>query len=158
MHRALRTLTLGGVLAVAVPIASLSAQATDPAIGTWRLNLAKSKLDPGPPPRRLTVTYELAGPEVTITAKGVDAQGEPIDLHFTARYDGKDYPVIGSPDYDTTALKRINAFRAQGVRRKSGTVVQTFTRVIAKDGKSYTLTTKGTNGQTIHDVAVYDKQ
>jgi hypothetical protein len=30
-------------------------------IGTWKLNLAKSKFDPGPPPKTFTVKIETSG-------------------------------------------------------------------------------------------------
>ena len=31
---------------------ALSAQAADPIVGTWKLNVSKSKYDPGPAPER----------------------------------------------------------------------------------------------------------
>jgi hypothetical protein len=55
MHSRWRTLTLGVVLALGAvlgaDIANLSAQASDPRIGTWMLNVAKSKYSPGPAPQ-----------------------------------------------------------------------------------------------------------
>ena len=43
--------------------------------------------------------------------------------------------------------------------KKDGKVVQTLTRVVAKDGKSFTATSKGTNakGEAIYNVLVWDK-
>ncbi|MFN2445701.1 MAG: hypothetical protein ABR606_09005 [Vicinamibacterales bacterium] len=56
--------------------------------------------------------------------------------------------------------KRIDAYTVEFTREKGGKVVQTGTNVVAKDGKSRTVTTKGTNaqGQQISNVAVYEKQ
>jgi hypothetical protein len=155
----LRTLTLGGVLAVIVPIANLSGQATDPAAGTWELNLEKSKFSPGPPPKSLTRTYEVTRAGVKYTAKGIDADGKPTLVQFTAKYDGKDYPVTGSPDFDAISLKRIDAFKSEATLKKAGKVVQTITRVVSQDSETLTLTVKGTNakGQTVNDVLVFDK-
>lgn len=160
MHRFLRTLTLGGALAVVVPIASLAAQAADPAAGTWELNLAKSKFSPGPPPKSLTRTFEATAAGVTYSAKGIDADGKPTLIEYTAKYDRKDYPVTGSPNFDAISLKRINASKAVATLKKAGKVVQTSTRVVSKDGKTLTLTTKGRNakGQRVNDVMVFDKQ
>ena len=160
MHPLLRTLTLGGVLAVVVPIGSLSAQATDRAAGTWELNLTKSKFSPGPPPKSLTRTFEATAAGVTYSAQGIDADGKPTLVEFTAKYDGKDYPVTGSPNFDAISLKRIDASKAAATLKKAGKVVQTSTRVVSKDGKTLTLTVKGTNpkGQTVNDVMVFDKQ
>ena len=38
-----------------------AAQSKDPFVGTWRLNVAKSKYSPGPAPKSQTATYEAAG-------------------------------------------------------------------------------------------------
>jgi len=66
MHSRWRTVTLGVVLALGAvlgaDIANLSAQASDPRIGTWKLNVAKSKYNPGPAPQALTVNVEPLGP------------------------------------------------------------------------------------------------
>src|SRR5215475_10775070 len=97
---------VGGVVAFLavclVATSSLSSFAqTDPIIGTWKLNLAKSKLSPGPPPKSQTLTYEAVGQGVKVTVKGTDAEGKLIDIQSTANYDGKDYPVTGNPNWDT---------------------------------------------------------
>src|SRR5215470_17760684 len=96
---------VGGVVAVlAVCLVVMSPLSgftqTDPFIGTWKLNLAKSKYSPGPSPKSQTVTHEAVGQGVKFTAKGTDAEGKPIDFQFTANYDGKDYPVTGNPIFD----------------------------------------------------------
>src|SRR6266852_758984 len=141
MRLFLRTLRLGSLLAVLVPVVSLNAQATDPTLGTWKLNVAKSKYTPGPPPRSLTVTFEATdatGKGVKVTTAGIDAQGNPTGTQYTANYDGKDYPVTGSPDYDAVTLKRIDAWTVEMTRKKGGKVVQTVGRVVSKDGTQYT--------------------
>jgi hypothetical protein len=159
MERFSRTLTLVIALAV-LAVVGLHAQPNDPAVGTWKLNVAKSKYEPGPAPKSLTVTIEPSGPGVKVTTKGVDAQGNPIETSYTANYDGKDYPVAGQPDWDAIALKRIDASTVEMSRKKAGKVVQTVTRVVSKDGKVYTSTAKGTNakGETINNVLVFEKQ
>jgi hypothetical protein len=156
---------VGGVVAfLAVclfAMSSLSSFAqTDPIIGTWKLNLAKSKYSPGPPPKSLTLTYEAVGQGVKVTVKGTDAEGKPIDTHFTTNYDGKDYPVTGNPNWDTTAWKRIDANTLEITRKKAGKVVVTATSVVSKDGKTRTLTEKGVNakGEKISNALVYEKQ
>ena len=111
---------------------------TDPTVGTWVLNVAKSKYDPGPPPKSSTLTIVAAGQGHKIEAKGVDAAGNPTGTQYTASYDGKDVPVTltGSQDYDTIALKKVDAQRVEGTRKKAGKVVQTYSRVITADGKT----------------------
>src|SRR5215510_4835147 len=132
----------------------------DPIIGTWKLNLAKSKFSPGPPPKSQTVTYEAVGQGVKVTAKGTDAEGKPLDIQTTANYDGKDYPVTGIPDWDTIAWKRIDAYKIEVTRKKAGKVVSTATNVVSNDGKTRTITEKGVNakGEKISITWVYEKQ
>ena len=133
---------------------------TNPLIGTWILNFAKSKLIPGPPPKSQTLTYEAVGQGVKLTVKGMNAEGKPTDYQYTANYDGKDYPVTGNPDWDMTMLKRIDAYKSESTRKKAGKVVATTTRVVSKDGKTLTITEKGVNakGVKFSNTAVYDKQ
>ena len=160
MQPLFRTLAFGAVLALGFPVMGLWAQAADPASGTWELNLAKSKFSPGPPPKSLTRTFEVTGADVKYTLKGIDAEGKPTLVQFTAKYDGKDYPVTGSPDFDAISLKRVDAVTTHATLKKGGKVVQTSTRVVSKDGKTLTLTVKGTNakGQAVNNVTVFDKR
>ena len=155
----------GGVVAVLavclVAMSSLSGFAqTDPIIGTWKLNLAKSKFSPGPPPKSRTVTYEAVGQGFKITTKGADAEGKTFEYQFTANYDGKDYPVTGNPDWDTIAFKRIDAYTTETNRKKAGKVVSTNTRVVSKDGKTQTQREKGVNakGEKFSYTWVFEKQ
>jgi len=133
--------------------------ASDPASGTWKLNTAKSKYTPGPPPKSATITYEETADGIKRTGKSVDAEGKTTSFEYTAKYDGKDYPVTGSDLYDAIALKRINDQTTEATLKKSGKVVSNARRVISKDGKVMTLTITGTNpkGEKMHNVAVYDK-
>ena len=133
---------------------------TDPFIGTWKLNLAKSKFSPGPSPKSQTITYEAVGQGVKFTAKGTNAEGKPINGQATANYDGKDYPVTGNPDWDTIAFKRIDAYKVEVTRKKAGKVVSTNTRVVSNDGKTMTITEKGVNakGENFNNTLVFEKQ
>jgi hypothetical protein len=160
MQPLLRTLAFGSVLAILVPAPALTAQAADRAIGTWTLDVAKSKYNLSSAPKSLTLTYEKAGQGLTVTTKGVDGQGNATATSYTANYDGKDSPATGAPDYDTVSLKGIDASTVQITRKKGGKVVATLQRVVSADGKVLTITTKGTNatGQTASDVGVFEKQ
>jgi hypothetical protein len=134
--------------------------AADPVIGTWKLNVAKSKYSPGPTPKSATITYEASGDGITRTGQTVGADGQTTAFSYTAQYDGKDYPVTGNPNADTISLKRINAYTSEATLKKSGKVTTTARRVVSKDGKILTLTLKGTNaqGQKVNTISVYDKQ
>ncbi len=153
------TLVLTG-LAILVPTARLTAQTGDRAMGTWKLDLAKSRYAPGSPPKSLTLRYEVAGKGVHVTTDGVDAAGKPTHTEYTANYDGKNYPATGAADYDTVVLKMIDASTVDVTRKRAGHVVQTARRVVSKDGKVLTTTTSGTDasGRKIKNVSVFDRQ
>jgi hypothetical protein len=76
--------------------------------GTWTLNLEKSKFVPGPAPKSQTRTYADTPDGTALTVTGVAADGSAVSGQSTFKYDGKDYPITGSADYDTLSLKRIN--------------------------------------------------
>src|SRR4029450_8881820 len=76
--------------------------AADNNVGTWKLNLTKTKFSPGPAQTSQTLKIEAWGEDgVKYAADGVYANGKPTHSEFTAKYDGKDYPFTGNPDADT---------------------------------------------------------
>ena len=164
MHSPCRTLTLGVALALgtalATDVANLAAQARDPRISTWKLNVAKSKFSPGPAPQSLTVKVELAGKGEKATTEFVNPDGTRTTVQYTANFDGKDYPLTGSQVADSVSLKRIDARTTDRTDKKGGKVAQTLRRVVSQDGKTMTVTVKGTNaqGQKVNNVVVFDKQ
>ena len=159
----MQTLLRGVALGIVVLVMSgvqLPAQETDPLVGTWELNVAKSKFSPGRAPKSETRTYVVSGQDVKATTKGVDSAGKPTAAEFTINYDGKDRPMTGNPDADTLSLKRVDAFTTEFTQKRAGKVVMTGTRIISRDGKTMTITTKGTDatGRTINDVAAFEKR
>jgi hypothetical protein len=142
-------------------LSSILVAQTDPTLGTWRLNVAKSKYSPGPAAVSETRIYEVApGGGVKATFNRVEAGGMKRTITYTAMYDGKDYPYMGSPDADMISLKRIDANTIEAVQKKNGKVSLTTRAVISPDGKTRTLTTTGTNAQEqkINNVLVFDRQ
>ena len=152
---------MGLTILITVVLCFAARAADDPQMGTWYLNLAKSKYNPGfPIPRSQTQKHEQTGSDgMTYIQDGLDEQGKPVHAEYTAKYDGKAYPVYGDPNRDTVALKRVSAYETKGTNKKVGKVVGTFTRVVSKDGRELTITSKGTrNGKRYNNVVVYDKQ
>jgi hypothetical protein len=133
----------------------------DAAAGTWTLNVAKSTYEPGPAPKSSTLVIEAMPNGVKVSATGVGADGKPSGTEYTASYDGKDYPVklTGSQAYDSLNVKRVDALKVEGTRKKAGKVVQTYSRVVSKDGKTLTVTsTSAGDGPKLHNVVVYDRK
>lgn len=159
MKRLLQFVTV--VVLAAFASGLLRAQ-SNPAVGTWKLNLAKSKASPGPLPKSLTRTIEAQGAGIKGNYEGVAADGSRIAYSFALNYDGKDYPISGSGvnGADSLSAKRIDANTTESQSKKAGKVVQETKTVVSKDGKVTTQTSKGTNqkGQPTSAVSVYDKQ
>jgi hypothetical protein len=137
-----------------------SAQTENQLVGTWKLNVAKSKLGPGLPPRSITSTIEAVGNHTTMTGVRIDADGVRTEAKFTARMDGKDYPLKGSANADTVSLKRVDARTVERTDKRSGKVVETSTTVFSADGKTSTTTGKGrcSKGEEFGYVAINEKQ
>lgn len=131
---------------VGVVVASLSLRAAqsppvneqDGLIGTWQLNVEKSKYSPGPGPITETRTYTRGrnGLEGTIQRRFKDGRSERIE--YVAEYD-REYPVTGTEAYDHILLKRITAYVAEATLSHAGRIYGTARRVIAQDGKTMTI-------------------
>jgi hypothetical protein len=139
---------------------NVSAAPTDQQSGTWKMNPDKSQYSPGPAPKRITVKIASDADNIKLTSDGIDAAGNPTHVEYTAKYDGKDYPVTGVPNADTVALDRLDASTIRSTTKKGDQVVMIVTSVISKDGNTRTSTFKGKNaeGQDVNNVVVYDKQ
>jgi hypothetical protein len=133
--------------------------ADDPFSGTWKLSLSKSRLTP-PVPQSQTVQIEADATGVRFREDIVSDKGEKLSVTADAKFDGKDYPVIGSPIVDTVAYRRVNARTIKGTAKKAGQVAFTETVVVSKDGKTMTSHYSGKDaaGKPISGVAVLEKQ
>jgi hypothetical protein len=145
-------------VATAVCFASGAQVTSQKQMGTWKLNEAKSRIAPGVA-KNHTVVYEAAGDDVKITVDGTGPDGQPTHNEWTGKFDGKYYPVTGDPTSDERAYKRLNARTLLLTIRKGGKVTVTGRIVVSADGKTRTVTTRGTDaqGKRFKSVAVYDK-
>src|SRR5688572_28373836 len=90
---------------------SVTAQQSDPLIGKWNVNLAKSKYDPGPSPKSVTRSFVDRGNGVLlVTQEGANADGTPSYIAGAMKADGQDYPLAtkGATGITTVALKRLD--------------------------------------------------
>ena len=148
-------------LGFSAALASPAFAQKDSQVGVWKLNVAKSKYSPGPPPTTATTTIEAAGAGTKVSVDQTLPDGTKRQYSFTSNYDGKDVPVTGNnPDADTVARTRVNATTVKTVAKKGGKVTTTQTSTVSGDGKTRTVTTTGTNGkgQAVKNVAVYERQ
>jgi len=149
------------ILAALVTIfaTALVVLADNPNMGTWKLNEAKSKFTQRSA-RNHTVVYEPAGDSVKVIVDGVDADGNPTHNEWTGKFDGKYYPVTGDPTSETRAYRQINNRTLSLTGKKGGKVTITGRIAVSRDGRTRTVTTRGTDptGKRYTTTAVYDKQ
>src|SRR5438552_17725905 len=94
----MKTKTTGLIMAFCF-LAGAACLAADPQMGTWKLNEAKSKITPGTLKNTQVVYSSMLG-QVKIKSDGIDANGKPIHVEWSGKFDGKDYPVSGDPNSD----------------------------------------------------------
>jgi hypothetical protein len=158
MHAHLRRLEF--LIAILLGAVSLSAGfQQDLVLGTWVLNVEKSSYDPGPSPRSQTRTYETVPEGIRATIVTVDAKGQSMTARYTADYDSLEHPLTGSTTVDAIALKKIDARTAEATLTHARKVIGTARRVISPDGKTMTITFRGSgeDGRQVVNVAVYEK-
>jgi hypothetical protein len=159
MKRSLTTAFVAALLSIG-SAAIVAAPAADPVIGTWKLNVAKSKFSPGPGPKSETRTYAESAQGIALSWKSVGADGKEGSVHTTYKVDGSDYPVTGNPDFDSVSLKRVDSNNVEFTLKKGGKVAATGSRSVSKDGKVLTNSTKGTSakGEAFDNTLVFDRQ
>jgi len=133
---------------------------SDPFVGTWQLNLAKSKYSPGPAPKSQTVNIQVDGQGERATITGVGAEGNPINYTLTSVFDGMPHPVVGDPKQDAYASTRVDAYTHIYSDFKAGKLVGTTTIVVSPEGRTMTVTEiiLDANGKLINNITVFDKQ
>ena len=131
--------------------------------GTWKLNPAKSAYvtDPSPPPGQHTITrVEPWEGGLMYRTETVTTRGEVRHTEWTARFDGKDYPVKGVPTVDSYALKRVDDHTYEVIAKKDGKITTVSRSVISADGRSRVVTQSGqhADGKKVSNVLFFDRQ
>ena len=154
LSRAMLAMAAAGVLALAV------AATPDPVIGSWELNVAKSKVTSGPALKSQSRTYSQSGDSITVVIKSVGADGKEATMQTTYKLDGKDYPVTGAPGWDAISGKQVDSNTAEFTLKKGGKVVGKTSRTVSKDGKTMTSrqSTTDAKGEKTETEMVLDRK
>jgi hypothetical protein len=143
------------LLAITLPVGLVAEMSPNsPAVGTWKLNLAKSKFNPGPPPKNITLTI---APDGKVTVNETTAEGKDRNFSFTPSQ-GKPVTIDGM-DGTTISEKRIDD-RVTEHTWTTGSTTMRGRAVISADGKimRYTLTGTRPDGKPLHNSEFYEKQ
>jgi len=137
--------------------------AADPSVGTWKLNIAKSKFAPGEKvtPKEGTIAVrELAGGEFELTFSETMTDGSKIQEKGT-------WPRIGGvlksqpASADGTAIvTMIGPGEWYCTSLQNGKQTEVLHSAISKDGKTMQIKMKGTDaqGKSTESVSTWDKQ
>lgn len=155
---AMLTATIG-LGATAAPHDPQAARTEDPILGTWQLDVSRSKYVPGPPPRSERRTYDATPEGLKVTIARMEADGHPVTIEYTADYNSMEYPVSGSSEVNTIALRRVDIYTAEATLVHAGKVMGAARRVVSKDGTTLTISLEGTDSRgRFNNVSVYARQ
>jgi hypothetical protein len=132
---------------------------TDRELGTWRLDVERSTFSPGPAHKSQMRTLEQVDDAQSLLNETITADGVRLLIRYTARFDGREYPVTGSPLGDAIVLRRIDGRTVEATVKKNGVTVVVDTRVVSLDGNTLTIAQVGTfpNGQPVNNVLVFER-
>jgi hypothetical protein len=133
--------------------------AADPIVGTWKLNVAKSKFAAGAELTAGTRVYTEANGLYTLDQKLTGTDGKERSNRAQYR-DGKEEKQSTASATDATLGKKIDANTWDFDLKKDGKVVGHVHRVVSADGKSLTVHNTGVqlSGATGDETLVFDKQ
>jgi hypothetical protein len=154
-----RLCTVFAILFLTLAAAGMALAQGNPFVGTWKLNVAKSKYDPGPPPKSQTRTWDASG---KVSVKGINAAGKPVSYGYPIKEDGKEYPTVGAIPNGADQISS-NKFAPNTVEvhfMRGGKPAETTTFAVSKDGKTLTISAKGSNpdGSPFNNVTVWEKK
>ena len=139
-----------------------SLYAADPWLGTWKLNVAKSKFTPiRPAPKEETCVVRQVGDHLEVTFTGKRIDGSPISFKGTRPKQGGAVEMQPSP---AGGLSFIEAVIEPGnwylVGLQNGKRVYLDHSVVSKDRKTGYSTIRGTdeNGKPYESILVWEKQ
>ena len=142
----------------------------NPRIGTWKLDVAKSKFSPffltlmkQTPPKEQTIVYrELGTNEFEMTMTGTQADGKPIAIKTTSPQQGGAVKIMQGalPEGMTLVATKIDPSNSYLTAMLNGKQVFVGQSVVSKDGKTMRNTAKGIDpqGKPFESLSVFVKQ
>ena len=141
------------VFGAALVLAAQSEHIT-PFTRTWKLNLAKSKFNPGPPCKSFTITFTSDG---TRHLDLIGADGQPLKASLPWS-DGKEVSVQGMEN--ATATSKIQGRTFHDIWKQNGKVTEDVHGVVSADEKTLKITVHATDkqGRSYHNELTFDEQ
>jgi hypothetical protein len=150
------------ILALLLCTSGLALAQADPFVGVWKLDVAKSKFQPGTERKSETRIVESSPTGMKVSVERTNADGSNQEFNYTTNFDGKPHPITGMGPYGADSITAtLPAYNTVSYKlTKGGKAVGSGTSVVSADGKTLTVTSKGTDasGKSVSSVSVYDKQ
>jgi hypothetical protein len=147
-------------LAAGILLSTLGLFGADSRLGTWKLNVAKSKSESTNPVKSQTDVREAVSDGSILTTRTAELRdGTVVNCTFTYK-DGQEAKATGCP-FDVITVKRVDANTTTfEVKKTGGKYHMTGRNRVSKNGKIRTQTSKGidTDGKPISQTMVYEKQ
>lgn len=94
------------------------------------------------------VAGEQSPVQYRVSAEGFQMRGN--GQSYDAKFDGKEYPVVGDPGKTTVSLRKIDDATVEETDHRQGKVVHEIRLQLVKDGNTITVTDKDiSHGQTV---------
>lgn len=153
-----RAILLAGLLLFIAPQMALAQNQLF--AGTWKVDVAKSKYEPGAAPKNEILRFEPVGDGFKVSLDGVNQQG-PYHSEAIGKFDGVDVPVVATPARQaafTYAFSRLDERTWEIVINVNGRRQLIVRNVVSEDGKTMRGVSTVTNGGQINQVVIYEKQ
>lgn len=139
--------------------------------GKWNLSIAKSTFKndltnfslsgaDGSAPQWRTMVFERTGDSIrhTTDTQLVTNATNFIRVEYTAKLDGKEYPVDISSTMDAVSLKQVTPAIMERIAKDRGKIVEKATFTLSADGQELTMKSDGTGqGVEYHNVQVFER-
>jgi len=136
--------------------------AADAFVGTWKLNVAKSKFTPGMEPKVVSVAVVEKGADYGVTVTGTDPTGKPISVKYSFPMKGGavTYTEGAPPSGATAVTKRVNATTIDSTSTLNGKEVGSTHTTLSADGKTLTRVVKNVDdkGKPFTNTELYERQ
>lgn len=124
-------------------------------VGTWELDPATLRYEHGRPGRRAIYTIEKTLTGLKFHLDADDADGKLIQVRYGGELDGRDQPIPGMDA--ALVLSRLEGNIIESTLKRSGTVVDRWTREVLADKKTMRIIQHGTHpdGTAFRNVGLY---
>ena len=160
-----RLVVFASVVVITVVASGMLLAQSNPFVGTWKLNSAKSKYATGVAPKEITATIQIVGDQDQVTENGTAADGSHISLNYAFPDKGGLGKVraggnLAKNPFDGVSGKRIDENIFEVSFMKGGKEMLRNQFVVSKDGKTLREAVRGfvPLGNPVSGVLVWEKQ